>query len=178
MANTDYFHQESKQFYFRRMEMSYKEAWSAFFVNNDRLRFLGIQVSSDTPAQLAEVFIQRQLDRYTATGLGQLAVHLKETDEFVGVAGILAKTIDDTLMHEVAYSLLPLYWGRGYATEMAQQMKKFGFKHLGLKSMVSIIHIENHDSAKVAIKNGMIIWKNSYHLNMDVLIYKVIHTEH
>ncbi|MFT4741743.1 MAG: ribosomal-protein-alanine N-acetyltransferase [Marivirga sp.] len=173
MENTDYYHQESEQFYFRKMKMSDKQVWRAFFIDNDRLRFLGIQSADNTPDQLAEIFIQRQLDRYKETGLGQLAVHLKNTNEFVGVAGVLAKTIDNTLMHEVAYSLLPVYWGKGYATEMAQQMKHFGFKQLGLKSMVSIIHIENYDSAKVAIKNGMTIWKNSYHLNMDVLVYKI-----
>lgn len=173
MINSNYFHQESERFYFRKMDMTNKSAWSHFFINNDRLRFLAIDPESKSSEELAEIWIQRQLNRYEEFGLGQLAAFAKENNELIGVAGILPKTIEGALVHEVAYSLLPKHWGKGYATEMAQQMKQFGFQQLKLKSMISIIHIENTDSAKVAIKNGMTIWKNTTYLDMDVHIYKI-----
>jgi len=173
MNNNHYFEQESEHFYYRKMSMDNIATWSGFFIHNDRLRFLGIDPTGKSKNELSQVWIQKQLDRYEAFGLGHLAAFAKENNELTGVAGILPKTIEGAIMYEVAYSLLPEHWGKGYATEMAQQMKHFGFSHLKLESMISIIHIENYDSAKVAIKNGMTIWKNTTYMDMDVQIYKI-----
>src|SRR5262245_22435790 len=52
-------------------------------------------------------------------GLGFCSVFEKDTGEFVGQAGLGHLGFDDTQPDiEVAYRLLPKFWGKGYATEL------------------------------------------------------------
>ncbi|MDX1373168.1 MAG: GNAT family N-acetyltransferase, partial [Nitrososphaeraceae archaeon] len=82
------------------------------------------------------------------------------------------KKIEDKLYYEVAYSLLPKFWGKGYATEIAKHIRSFGQEVLGIKELISIIHQRNTDSAKVAIKNDMVIWKHANYKDLPVHVYR------
>ena len=166
-----YFEQETDRFYFRKMTIEDVEIWSDFFRNNQRLEFLGLD-TSESPQQLAFNWIQKQLGRYRESGLGHLAVFNKENNEFIGVAGLLPRNIQGQEKYEVAYSILPKYWGKGYATEISKQIKQFAQQQLGLDDLISIIHLRNTDSAKVAIKNDGVIWKRTDYQDLPVHIYR------
>lgn len=168
----NYFYQESTRLVFRKLNRKDIPAWTQFFINNDRLKFLGIDLNK-SPENHATEWVERQLDRYENEGLGHLAVERKETGEFIGVGGIIPRTLENKIEFEIAYSLLPQFWEKGYATELAQQMKHFGLKYLDASRLISIIDEENSASINVAVKNGMRVLFETQYLGMQVQVYGI-----
>ena len=168
----NYFNQQTERLKFRKLTREDIPAWTNFFVNNDRLKFLGIDLSKK-PETHATEWIEKQLERYETEGLGHLAVELKETNEFIGVGGIIPRDLENQIEFEIAYSLLPKYWKKGYGTELAIQMKEFGFSNIKTERFVSIIDKENADSINVAIKNGMKVLFETQYLGMNVEVYGI-----
>lgn len=165
----DYFKQESHRLIFRKLTEDDIDVWSNFFENNDRLKYLGIDISLDKYT-LARNWILKQKERYE-NGLGHLAVELKSEGTFIGVGGILPREIDGKKEYEIAYSVLPEFWKNGYGTEIAMQIKKSGQELLNPKRFISIIDKRNKDSIHVAKKNNMQVIAETTFLGMDVYIY-------
>ncbi|MBV8372785.1 MAG: GNAT family N-acetyltransferase, partial [Candidatus Eremiobacteraeota bacterium] len=66
------------------------------------------------------------LASYEKFGYSLLAVELKAESRFIGHVGLLHwDGVDAREDVEVAYMLLPAYWGHGYATEAAQASKNW-----------------------------------------------------
>ncbi|MGO2358276.1 MAG: GNAT family N-acetyltransferase [Mesonia sp.] len=149
-----YDQQESERLIFRKLTEQDIPSWAEFFVNNDRLQFFNFDLSKSKEA-LAEEWIQIQLKRYQNNQFGHLAAELKTDGTFIGIAGLLPKQLKGKPEYEVAYSLKPAYWGKGYGTEMATCIKDFGFKNMDVKRLISMISFGNEASIKVAKKNGM-----------------------
>ncbi len=141
-------------------------------MDNDRLRFMGID-ESQSHETIAKEWILAQFNRYKKQGLGHLAVELKETGEFIGMGGILPRELDGKKEREIAYSLKPKFWGKGYGTEIAKNMKKFGWNNIDANRFISIIHIENIGSINVAVKNGMRPLFRTEFMNMPVDVYGI-----
>ncbi len=168
----DYFHQQSERLLFRKLTRQDIDVWTTFFVNNHSLKYLGIDLDK-TPKEQASNWIEKQLLRYQNSGFGHLAVELKTTREFIGVGGILPREIEGQKEYEIAYSLIPTFWKKGYVTEIAQQLKKIGFQYLDCKQLISIIAKENAPSINVALKNGMKVHSEMTFLGMNVSIYRI-----
>jgi RimJ/RimL family protein N-acetyltransferase len=166
----NYFSQTSDRLNYRKLTSEDIPNWLEFFENNPGIHFLGMDLTK-TPLELATGWITAQFDRYENQGLGHLAIELKETGEFIGMAGIIPREVNDTEYYEIAYSFKPRFWGKGYAAEAAQQLKKFG-RESGLSDhYISIIDLDNFTSQKVARKNNMeILFKTDY-LGMEVFIF-------
>ena len=126
---------------------------------------------SKTIHELAEGWITKQLERYEDEGLGHLAVIEKNSGEFIGMGGILPREIEGRLAFEIAYSLKPKYWKNGYGTEIAKQMRLFGFENKISNRFISIIDKDNIDSIHVAQKINMNILNETEYLGMNVYIY-------
>lgn len=165
-----YFNQETERLSFRKLTTDDINSWKEFFENNDRLHFMGIDMSK-TNDELAEGWILKQLERYEEEGLGHLAVIENNSGEFIGMGGILPREIEGKLAFEIAYSLKPKFWKKGYGTEIAKQMRLFGTEFKISKNFISIIDKNNVDSIKVAQKNNMSILRETEYLGMNVYIY-------
>ncbi len=74
----------------------------------------------------------------------------KENYAFVGQCGLI-HTVDGVEELEIGYSLMPEFRGKGYALEAAKKCKDFAFENNLSDSLISIIHIDNKESEKVAI---------------------------
>ena len=168
----DYFNQESERLKYRKLTKEDIPSWIEFFIKNDRLKYLGmdLQKSKET---LAEEWILAQLTRYENQGLGHLAVEIRDSGDFIGMGGILPRELNGNNEYEIAYSLKPKYWGNGYATEIAKTMREFGSKNINTNRLISIIDVENFDSAKVACKNGMNVLFKTEYLGMNVDVYGI-----
>jgi len=160
----------------RKLEESDIVYWKDFFVNNPMLPYLGIDETL-SPEQNAREWIDMQFKRYEENRFGHHALITKDTNEFVGMCGLLTQTIEDTLEIEIGYSLLPKYWGRGYASEAAQFFRDFGFEHENLDQIISVIDIRNSASQKVAVRNGMFIDRQIKYFDLDVYIYQITKEE-
>jgi len=55
----------------------------------------------------------------------------------------------------VSYALLPAYWGKGYATELAQACIAWAFEMLTISRLVSVTHPNNIASQHVLEKINM-----------------------
>lgn len=167
---TSYFSQKTERLILRKVNLSDVVSWTEFFKNNDRLHFLGLD-ESKTHIELAEGWIEKQMERYESEGLGMLGVIDRSTDELIGLSGIVPRELDGKSYHEIAYSFKPKTWGKGYATEAAIQLKTFGFDHKIANQFISIIDFENYASQKVAIKNGMSILFDTVYYDAKVHIF-------
>ena len=165
-----YFLHESDRLQYRGLERSDIPVWRKFFDNNDSLHFLGIDMSKNFD-QHAKDWIEKQQERYLNDGLGHLAVIKKESGEMIGMGGLLKREINDKIEYEVAYSLMPDEWGKGYGTEIAKHIKQFGQENDVKDGFISIIHVDNQSSMNVARKNGMHELYESEYLGMPVIVF-------
>lgn len=166
----DYYSQETQRLVLRKLTEADLETWAEFFVDNPNARFIGLDLNEDKLV-LAQKWFDRQFDRYENNQFGQLAAIEKTTGEFVGLGGILTRDMDGRTEYEVSYSILPKHWGKGYATELAMHMKRFGLENGISDKFISIIHKENEPSMNVARKNGMVNLRESEFLGMEVFIF-------
>jgi len=105
--------------------------------------------------------------------LGLWATIHKETGKFIGRCGLLPWTIDGQSEVEVAYTIAQEYWGQGLATEAAQAILNYGFEHLSLSRLISLIDSENIASQKVAEKIGMAFEKEGRDENGSFLVFSI-----
>ncbi len=81
--------------------------------------------------------------------------------------------IEGAIELEIGYSILPKFWHRGYASEAAKKCRDFAFENNFADSLISIIHIDNLGSQKVAKNNGMTASSQSEYKGMPVDIYRI-----
>jgi ribosomal-protein-alanine N-acetyltransferase len=84
------------------------------------------------------------------------AVFTKEDNTFIGTALILVSYRGNIPLNgEIGYFLMPDYWGRGYATEIASAMTECCFNELNLHRVIASCNVNNPNSEKVMKKIGM-----------------------
>jgi len=110
---------------------------------------------------------------YRDHGYGMWAAELKETGEFVGRVGLIRQ--EEGI--EVAYSLVPRHWHRGYATEAAQTCRDWAFEHLDCDRVISLVHPPNLPSCRVAERNGMRVVAEITHWNLPHHVFAITRTE-
>ncbi len=106
-------------------------------------------------ARSAIAFIRQQ---YLENGIGRWAVIEKETNSFVGWAGLkfVREKINNHInYHNVGYRLIKKYWGKGYATEAAKASLAYGFDELKLKDIYAMADVNNDASRRVLEKVGL-----------------------
>ena len=79
---------------------------------------------------------------------------LQNSGEFIGLAGMTLSN-DKFKLGEIYYKLLPDYWGKGYATEVARQLVITGFNTFHLHKVEAGVATENERSIRVLEKAGM-----------------------
>ena len=90
-------------------------------------------------------------------GLGLYVVEIKETGELAGFTGLAVPSFLPEIMPavEIGWRLGRAYWGRGLATEAARAVVAHSRAELGLRRLVSIHIVGNEASARVMVKLGM-----------------------
>lgn len=97
-------------------------------------------------------------NQYEKNGIGRFAVVLKETNEFIGWAGIKFLTEPENNhvnIYEIGYRLQEEYWGKGYGSEAAKAWLDYGFKEMKIKKMYASANKENEASKRILEKIGM-----------------------
>jgi ribosomal-protein-alanine N-acetyltransferase len=100
-----------------------------------------------------QLLIDHPIADYRKHGFGRGACILKSTGEQIGFAGL--KHLEELGDVDVAYRLLPAYWGQGLATEAALASVRYGFADLGLKQIIGLVLPENIASVRVLEKAGL-----------------------
>ena len=139
----------------------------------DEFNTLGIPTNIDVTKERLQTIIdsQKELPRKSFNW----KIELIETGEFIGQCGFNL-TLNRFKLGEIYYSLLPAFWGQGYATEVARLLVDTGFKEFHLHKVEAGVATENIRSIRVLEKAGMTReglrrkilpirgeWKDNYH---------------
>ncbi len=150
--------QETERLRFRLLKESDYDSWFPFFANKDIYRFLFLDYKKSED-ELCQFWMDKAFARYKEDRGGMNVIEDKETGAFIGQSGLLVQNMDGDARLEVGYSLLPNYYGKGYAIEAARFAKNYAFAKAYDKDfdnlIVSMIHVDNEPSIKVAKNNDM-----------------------
>lgn len=111
--------------------------------------------------------------RYRRDGHGLWAMILKSSGELIGDCGLTFQDAGGTNEIEIGYHVRRDLWGRGLATEVARACRDYGFAHMPVERLISLIRPENMASRRVAEKNGMAVWKEMMRDNLLHLVYAI-----
>jgi ribosomal-protein-alanine N-acetyltransferase len=146
--------EETERLTFRMLKPEDFNSWLILFKENDVAKFLNMDPSLSA-TELCKLWFDKVFHRYE-NKLGGMNVMLdKKTNHLVGQCGLLLQTIENVERLEVGYSILPAFWNQGFASESAVKCKDYAFENNLADSLMSMVHIDNLGSEKVALKNGM-----------------------
>ena len=163
--------EETSRLKFRRLEPSDFSEWLPFF--EDPLWNKYWAMKKKTPIEHCHEWMNKIFNRYENNLGGMNVLGNKTSGEFIGQCGLLVQTVDEIEGLEVAYSILPRHRGKGYAPEAAKRCIEFAFENKLSESVISIIHKDNVESQRVAMKNGLTLEKRTVYDNNPVLIYRI-----
>jgi len=164
--------QESERLKFRLLDQTDFESWMEFFNTPDASVFLGMQDIGTAFDQCKEWF--KRIENRYKNDLGGMNVLIdKNTNEFIGQCGLLIQEVDGSKEMEIGYSIIPRFWNKGYATEAAIKCRNFAFENNYSETLISIVHVDNVRSERVALKNGMVRTKLTEFRKMPVNIYRI-----
>lgn len=116
---------------------------------------------------------QRMVDHWEKHGYGIYIFRDKKTGDFVGRGGFRRLPLDGKEETEIMYALMPAYWRKGLALEMAKRCIEIGFEHLKLESLVAFTLTDNKNSQKVMEKAGFKFEKNFTYSNLPHVLYRL-----
>lgn len=163
---------ETERLILRPLEAGDIDAMHSFWGNAENMSFFPEPLAREAVAGIIEKHGRLAREQ----GLGIWAVLLKETGALIGDCGITIQCIDGEDRHEIGYHFHRDHWGRGYATEAAQAMKRYGFEKLRLKQLFSYMEDRHEKSRRVAERNGMSLWKtfaNPRNRDLPTTVYSI-----
>lgn len=98
---------------------------------------------------------KRMLENQFHSDFGHFKIMEEKSDNFIGV-GKLEIEAPDSNKAELGYMLLPKYWGKGIASEVAYQLIGAARKHVFIKKLFAIIDPKNIPSRKILVNNGFV----------------------
>jgi len=164
--------QQSERLYFRTLEETDFEWWMEFSSHPDSTRYFDFS-ENIIPEEFCKLWFKKVFDRYKNEMGGHNVLVERITGKPVGMCGLLVQEVDGNHELEIGYSLHPAFWGKGYATEAAQKCRDFAFENNFAESLISIVHVENQQSAKVALRNGMKREKTTVYKGIPVNIFRI-----
>ncbi|MEP6654377.1 MAG: GNAT family N-acetyltransferase [Myxococcales bacterium] len=134
------------------------DAEDAFEIYGDPevIRFFGTGPPvPDVAAQ--QLWLAERIERHRApafAGMGAWALVESSTQRPVGT--LLLKPIPPANLEiEIGWHLARRCWGKGYASEGARAVLRYGLADLGLSRICAVMHPDNHRSSVVARRIGM-----------------------
>ena len=130
---------------------------------------------------MAEEFISKRQREFEGGKSVQFAITHREQGYLIGGTGMQLEEIHQKA--SIGYWIGKPYWGKGYCTEAASAVVKYGFEALGLNRIYAIHMTRNPRSGRVMQKIGM---KHEGHMRKnwkkwgefeDVELYAILRSE-
>jgi RimJ/RimL family protein N-acetyltransferase len=138
------------------------ERLAAIYAHPESVRYLRYHDLEGTRAQ-----VERFIAHWKQHGFGLWAVEHRATGRFIGRIGLMHHDDWTASPHdaEVGWVIARDMWGKGLASEGGAAALAFGAQQ-GLKSFVSIAHVDNAASQRVMQKLGLTrqgetVWRDS-----------------
>ena len=113
------------------------------------------------------------LKQWEKNGYGLWMFYLKNTKEWVGRGGIRRFEIDGYEEVEINYVLMPFFWNKGLATEIAQACKEVAFEMIDLDNIICFTLETNKASKRVMEKVGFQYERNITHNGLPHILYRI-----
>jgi [ribosomal protein S5]-alanine N-acetyltransferase len=102
-------------------------------------------------------------------GFGTWRASRRDTGAFIG--WFTFKYVPETVEVEVGYRLLRNAWGRGFATEGARELVRYGFDTVGLYRIIGLTHPDNVASQNVLQKAGLVRRGFGHYYGRDLCLF-------
>ncbi len=119
--------------------------------------------------------VERDVEHWERHGYGCWSWRLRATGEFVGRGGLRTVVLEGNEETEVAYALLPAFWRRGHATEIARFSVEHAFGACGLDSLVAMTLPTNEGSRRVMTNAGFAFDHDITHRDLPHVLYRLAH---
>lgn len=116
--------------------------------------------------ELTRQYFNECLNHWDRYGYGLWIFFSNEGRQFIGRAGLRNIEIQNNLEIELGYALRSEFWGKGYATEIAEKIVSIGFSRLGFTAIGSFSLPSNIGSKRVMEKVGFMFEKNIIHADL------------
>jgi len=100
-------------------------------------------------------WIERAMASYSSNGFGRWALILKDTGAQIGDVGMMRTPVNEKEEVDLGYIVHADHWHKGYATEAASAVLKYGIDK-GLPRIVANMAHDHLASQRVAERLGMI----------------------
>lgn len=161
---------ETARLLFRKLTPADYDQWLPF--HQDPLSSAHWSGEHSDPEIACKIWFEFTFHRYAHHLGGMNLLIEKKTNSIIGQCGLLVQTVDGVQELEIGYSVLPHYWKQGYATEAATKCMAYAYENELTTSLISIIHVNNTPSQKVAKKLGMHIDKTTVYKANPVYIFR------
>jgi RimJ/RimL family protein N-acetyltransferase len=143
---------ETERLILRRLSLADLDRMARLNSDPQVMRYIGD--GSVWSREVSEQRIRRVLRMYESQpGLGSWVAEEKRTGKFLGTCALMY--IPKTVEVEVGYRLARSAWGRGFATEGARALVRYGLFELGLNRVAGLTHPGNIASQQVLMKAGL-----------------------
>lgn len=114
-----------------------------------------IKYTGDAPFESVEAASQflADYDHFQKYNRGRWAIVDQSTEDILGWCGL--KYHEDSGETDLGFRLFKKYWNKGYATEASHLALQYGFRRLGLDSIIARAVKENVASLRVIDKLGL-----------------------
>lgn len=126
--------------------------------------------------ETAEIVFNEMIKYWNVNGFGTWSIREKENPEYIiGFGGLSHRQYGNETKLNLGYRFDKKYWGKGYATELAQSAIEFGINELNLNEIFAIVRPNHLASIKVLEKCKMklIDELNDVPNEKNSLIYKI-----
>jgi [ribosomal protein S5]-alanine N-acetyltransferase len=124
-------------------------------------------------AEQTRASLRSSLEHWERHSFGVWTFRDQADGAFVGYCGLRRGVVEGRDEVELLYALLPAYWGRGLATEMAAATLAIGFQRLGLAEVISYTLTTNRASRRVMEKAGFSYERDIFHVGLPHVLYRL-----
>lgn len=125
------------------------------------------------PDAVTERRLAQCIAEWAEDGFGLWMFREQSSGRFVGRGGLRRTLATGREEVELAYAVMPEFWGQGYASEMARASVAVGFDDLGLDEIVSFTLTTNRASQRVMEKTGFQREREFDHVGLPHVLYRL-----
>ena len=127
----------------------------------------------DTAGTVA--YLEMNVTHWADHGFGMWMLRDAFSSAVIGRAILRHLDVEGVDEVEVGYGFIPQYWGRGLATEIANECVRIGFEQLRLSSIVAITMPANLASQRVMRKAGLTYERDVIHAGVPHVLFRTRH---
>lgn len=135
-----------------RLRTVKEDDWSVlheYYSDEESTRYTTLQPLSEEESRRTVASMERHWQRH---GYGPYLVEDKASAAVLGIVGLwYPKQWPEP---EIKWALLRKHWGQGYAGEAARAVQAMAARQLPQLHLISLIHCDNHASARLAVAVG------------------------